>query len=138
MSHAPACFLGLMEICFLRLPCSSVEGLVFTLEIVCQCRLNLLVHNVVSPLGDRALFAQQQEISLLALKTFLAHPPPQHPPFHKLCFVMQCDLCPEAWLHQTAFNVVRSPPIPFLPHATLILRRPLSRRSVDVSRMRLI
>lgn len=91
------------------LPRASAEGGVCTLEIVSQGRLNLLVHNVVSPLGDGTPFAQQQEISLLAPKTFLVRHPPH---VYKLCFIMQCDLCPEARRHQTAFNVC---PFSFCP-----------------------
>lgn len=76
IQHFPVCF-SANEVCFARHPCWSAEGVVFTLEIVCQGRLNLLAHNVISPLGDRAPFVQQQEISLRAPKTFLV--PRPHP-----------------------------------------------------------
>lgn len=76
IQHFPACF-STNEVCFPCHRCGSAEGVVFTLEIVCQGRLNLLAHNVISPLGDRAPFVQQQEISLRAPKTFLV--PRPHP-----------------------------------------------------------
>lgn len=75
----PAVYFSAVEVCFPRRPRSSAEG------VASQGRLNLLAHNVVSPLGDGTPFAPQQEISLLAPKAFLV---PHPPPFYKLCFIM--------------------------------------------------
>lgn len=88
--HVPACIWAPVQFAFCR-PFSSVEGVASTLEVVCQGRLNPLALSVVSPLGDWAPFAQQQESVYWAPpKTFLL--PPPHPstthPFYKLCFIM--------------------------------------------------